>query len=111
MKITITDQVLSGNMGDGWTDQNEAAEGFAAYLTEAYRVDVLAAYPDAEIEIDVNTERNTSGYSRDIDVSIDPYDEDSFEIMESLTESLRNVSASAWESFCDGDGEEYFEED
>jgi hypothetical protein len=111
MKITITDQILSGNMGDGWADQNDAAEGYAEYLTEKYRAEVLETYPDAEIEIDIDTGRNTSGCSRDVDVDVDPYDEKIYDIISTLTESLKNVSAQAWDEWCGGDGSDYFEED
>ena len=111
MKITITDQILSGNMGDGWADQNAAATAYADYLTDEYRAAVQAEFPAATIIVAIEASRNTSGCGRDLAISVDPWnDETAFEIENALTESLAHVGSQAWDSWCGGDGSEYFTE-
>lgn len=111
MKITVSAQVLSGNLGDGWADQNEAAQGFAGFLTQKLEARIQEQHPDAEIEIDIDVQENTSGCSRELSVSVDPWDDEmGFEIETKLCESLLYTESSAWDEFCGGAGSEYFDE-
>ena len=40
MTITLYTQILSGNLGDGWTDNNEAADALADYTERTWRADL-----------------------------------------------------------------------
>lgn len=86
MTITIRETILSGNMGDGWKDENAAAAAFAEFLT----TELQWAFPDAVVNIRV--QRNTSGHTPG--VQVDGGNE--------ATESdAQAVSLRAWNQFCD----------
>jgi hypothetical protein len=51
--ITITDTVLTGNMGEGWDDVYGAAAAYAAYLESEYLAAAKRRFPAAEVEVSV----------------------------------------------------------
>lgn len=57
MRIQITHTRLSGNMGDGWRDQREAADAYAAYLHDTLWQYIYACYPQADIAVEVHVEQ------------------------------------------------------
>jgi len=63
-EIYIADQVLAGNMGEGWIDEAGAANAYAAFLESEYLAMATARFPGAEIEVEIDVQ-NASGCSRD----------------------------------------------
>lgn len=111
MKITINDTILSGNMGDGWADQYETAEGYAEYAADKLTDVVREQYPDAEVIANFNVQ-NATGYSRGLSVDVETDDLDQkFEIENDLTDYLNNYYDRVWSAWCGGDGSEYFGEE
>lgn len=100
MKITITSQILSGNLGDGWNDENEAARALADYTEAAWMSD-LARFIEAghEVEISIDVQRNTSGVSRRLSVDVDPLSEESYELVQQVEGALTDEGV-LWERFC-----------
>jgi hypothetical protein len=92
MTTQIWGTVLSGNMGDGWRDQVEAANGFAKFLAE----NVRREYPNAEIDIQVNRAMGVGG----------GISSDNFEI----EDDLNMIYDKSWEVFCGEAGGEFWEE-
>ena len=76
MKITVRDQILTGNIGDGWADTYAAAKGWAKYYGAKLTEFINNEYPDAEIEIDIEVERATGYYSRGMSVEVVDSDND-----------------------------------
>ena len=111
MKITISDTILSGTMGDGWADQHDAATGYAEYASEKLAEVVRDQYPGAEVETDFDVQYAT-GCTRGLSVDVETDDIDQkFEIENDLTDYLNNYYDRVWSAWCGGDGSEYFGED
>ena len=109
MKITVSRQMLSGNMGDGWND--DAAQGYANFLEGRLEAEVKERYPEAEVEISIDVQ-NASGCSRELSVSVDPWDDErGCDIERDLEESLSCTEDKAWEDFCGGEGAEFYAEE
>jgi len=96
MNITINTQILSGNLGDGWTDNNAAAEALANYSRSIW-TDELAELIDEghTIEIEIEALPNTSGAGRDLAI-----DAETFGMVERV-EGLLTDEGTLWERFCD----------
>ena len=96
MNITINTQILSGNLGDGWTDNNAAAEALANYSRSIW-TDELAELIDEghTIEIEIEVLPNTSGAGRDLAI-----DAETFGMVERV-EGLLTDEGTLWERFCD----------
>lgn len=110
MKINISDTILSGNMGDGWADQHEAAKGYAKYAAEKLVEVVKERYPDDEVEAEFDVQYAT-GVTNGIAVDVETDDLDQkFEIENDLADFLNNYYDRVWSSWCGGDGSEYFGE-
>jgi hypothetical protein len=106
-KITVSTQILSGNLGDGWNDQNEAAAALAEY-TEATWTDDLSEFAAQgyELEFDIDVERNTSGCGRGMNVSVDSDDELDHDDIYNLEQKIENTltdEGRIWEKFCNED--------
>jgi hypothetical protein len=104
MKITVREQIMSGNMGDGWDDNYEAANSYADFLAPILLEDVQEQYPDAEIVVALTVER-MGGASRGIVVDVDGVDEPEqiFEVPDALAEMLVYTEQDAWGKFCDAE--------
>lgn len=103
MKITITNQILSGNLGDGWNDQNDAAHAFADYIEEQWMSDISAVIDEGhEVEFEIDVQHNTCGCSRGLSVDVDSISDDGYGMMQRVTDLLTDVN-QVWERFCDSD--------
>ena len=84
MPKTIRYTVSSGNMGDGWTDQNRAADEFAEFLADQLQQEFLGA----EVRVTVaRTTRDTGNVKVDDGDEWDEY-------------RAGHVLDQAWEKFC-----------
>ncbi|WP_252178332.1 hypothetical protein [Endozoicomonas sp. 4G] len=95
--INITGTILSGNLGEGWSDQDEAAEAYAEFLSARYRAAAESSFPGAEISVEIEVEYNTEGCSPD---AIATGDAGTLE-MARLEDMLTNDGA--WNEFLDSD--------
>jgi hypothetical protein len=91
-KLTIRELIFSGNMGDGWADENAAADAYAEYLTEQIR----AEFPDADISIKV--QHNTSGHTAGMFVECDDLEEE-----DRAQIQCENIGQIAFERFCNSE--------
>lgn len=98
MKIEIGDQILSGNLGDGWVSNNDAADAYAEWLSGRYESEARAMFPGAEIEIDVEVQHNASGSARNVSVWIHGAD---CETERDLQTVLENTDY--WSEWCESD--------
>lgn len=95
MSITIYTQILSGNMGEGWQDNNQAADTLAAFTENTWRNDLAELIAEGhEIEIEIDVQKDTGGYSHDLGVWADTN-----EMVERVT-SLLTDEQVIWERFC-----------
>jgi hypothetical protein len=92
--ITITAQILDGNLGDGWRDNYEAAQALAAFTEQRWRDDLaeLAAEGhEIDIQIDV---QSAEGCARKTIVDADDAD------LAARAERLLTDRNRVWEQFC-----------
>ena len=95
MNITITTQILSGNLGDGWNDNNDAADTLADYTERTWRADLAELIDKGhEVEIEIDVQKDTGGYSHSVRVMAD-----TFEMVERV-ENLLTDEQVIWERFC-----------
>ena len=103
--ITISTQILDGNLGEGWKDNYETALALAEY-TEAIWENDLAEYANEhEIKFYIDVELNTSGSSRSVCVEIedsDIDDEDVYDMIQKIENTLTD-EGQIWERFCSSD--------
>lgn len=111
--ITITTQILAGNLGDGWADNYAAAKALARFTEKTWRDD-LADLVGAghEVVVDIDVER-ASGSSRDMEVNVDKADDFDAEYdLEKKAESMLTDESRMWDLFCGSeDAEEYVSND
>lgn len=100
-EITIYAQILDDNLGDGWTDNYEAAKALAKFTENIWREELEDTY-DVKIEIDV--EKNTSGASRGVEIWAP-----TFEIMADVKSTMSDEN-TIWDRFCDSEIAEDFSE-
>ena len=104
--ITITKQILDGNMGDGWSDNHEAARAFAEFAENTWRSD-LSELADAghAIDIKIDVQRNTSGcaYGTEIIVTSDSGELDKERAIESAVEFAITSADVLWTKFCESE--------
>ena len=107
MTITLYTQILSGNLGDGWTDNNEAAEALAAYTEATWREDLAELIAEGhEIEMEIDVQKDTGGYCHDLGVWADTNK------MVERVNSLLTDEQVIWERFCcSDDAAEYMSEE
>ena len=95
MTITLYTQILSGNLGDGWNDNNEAADALADYTERTWRADLAELLDEGhEVEIEIDVQKDTGGYSHSVRVEAD-----TFEMVERV-EGLLTDEGTIWERFC-----------
>ena len=95
--ITITETILSGNLGEGWTDIDKAADVYAEFLASEYRAQAQSMFPGADIEVDVLVEHGAEGSAPSAIVTGEG---DSLE-MARLEDVLANLGT--WNRFLDSD--------
>ncbi|WP_316348492.1 hypothetical protein [Desulfuromonas acetoxidans] len=111
MKITIIDTILSGNMGDGWKDQHDAANGYAEYAEKRLIELAKEIYSSADIEADIDVEY-ASGWKRELSVVADGGTTDECcEAERQLQDHLIYHYGEIWDEWCSGEGSDYFDED
>lgn len=100
--VYINDQVLDGNLGEGWTDNYEAARAHAEYLRAEYLSEARELFgDDADIRISIDVQRNTSGTSRGVSVSVRTDDEKMVERGLALEERLQDYQTHYWDTWVD----------
>lgn len=111
MKITITTQILDGNLGDGWNDNYEAANGLANYIEAIWMKDLAEIIAEGhEVNINIDVQYNTSGCSRNLDVWVDSNDDSGYDLVERVWNTLTDENR-IWEQFCASEeATKYFEE-
>lgn len=67
--IRVTAEILAGNLGDGWNDQNAAAHALGQYTHDVWRAD-LQQLADAghDVAVIILIRENTSGAHRPVQV-------------------------------------------
>ena len=98
MKITINNQILAGNLGDGWKDNDEAADSLAVFTKQKYTEIIEKEYPVAEIDIDIDVKYNTSGCSRTATVCCTPPD---YSTEDKIETTLDGFDDAIWLEFCE----------
>ncbi len=95
--INITETILAGNLGEGWSDRSEAADAYAEFLEAKYRETAERMFPDAEITVGIDVEHDAEGCAPNAIVTGDA---DVIE-MAGLEGVLANDSG--WNEFLDSD--------
>jgi hypothetical protein len=99
MKIIVQEKILSGNLGDGWKDNYEAACRLKELTEEVYTEDLSEfARAGFEIELDIEVERAT-GYVGDRQIWVKPMEDDAAETLQDVEYKLTSKS-EIWERFC-----------
>jgi len=95
MTIAISTQILAGNLGDGWNDQNAAADALAEYTRQTWTRDMLnLGYSKNEFEIDIDVQHGWEGSPKTMTV-----DADNPETALALEREL-TFEGQIWEQFC-----------
>lgn len=104
-KIYITKQIADGNLGEGWTDNFAVARALAHYARQVWTKD-LSGFSGHDIEIEIDVQKNASGYTRPLTVVSydDEIDEDAV-LREMTPEHL------IWEQFLESDAAKKLEAD
>jgi len=98
MKIFIDTQILTGNLGDGWTDYDAVAQAFATYLEDALRQAVCGRLGnDIEIDINISIDRAT-GCGRELTIYIENAHINALS-QHSLERYLQDLEGDAWEKW------------
>lgn len=103
MNIEINTQIFSGNLGDGWKDDMEAARKLAAFTDRTWKND-LGEVSGHDINIDIDVQA-ASGDSRSVSVDIDAPDDK----MDAVMEFQREIELALtdeqeiWRRFCSSD--------
>ena len=75
--VTITDQILSGNLSNAWTgdeyDEWASAQTLAELLEEKYRERAESEYPGSKIIINIDVQRSC-GASRELVIVVEDGD-------------------------------------
>lgn len=100
MKIYITDQILSGNMGDGWADECAAAHAYALYAEQQYVNTVQGLYQDAAVVVDIDVQCRTTGISREPSVVVEdvPHDEE-YKVQSRVEDAIADLRV--WDTWMD----------
>jgi hypothetical protein len=102
--ITVSTKIIDGNLGDGWTNNYDAALALADLMRETWTSD-LSEFTEAghTVEIEIDVERNTSGCdcSRSVFVSIRDAEngDETYRLELYATESLTSEN-EIWDDFC-----------
>jgi hypothetical protein len=102
MTVTATEQILAGNLGEGWADETVVAYVFAEYLKTRLEADARDYFPTAdEIIVKIDVQENASGYGGELSVDVDPWEWDSDIINPIEAEkALAYTFSAAWDHFC-----------
>ena len=105
MNINISTQILSGNLGDGWTDENDAADALGEMTERVWTKDLAEVAAEGHnIEFGIEVCHNTSGSSRDVSVDVDGYDDyETAHELQKRVEAALTDEQTIWSLFCDSD--------
>lgn len=95
-EIDATVPVTTDGMGDGWKDQDEAAEAYAEWLQDELIEWLESQYPDASITVDCPVLNQSGG--GDVSAIVTRYDGDDYP--GDVVESLRSVAQDCWGRWC-----------
>lgn len=102
MHITIDKTLLTGNMGEEWSDPVTACHAYAAFLRTTWTEHVQRLYPRATIECDIRVRRG-SGYEPGVAVGVEyASDEDhrpAWELQNGLERLLSDLAWDTWDTF------------
>ena len=102
MRVYVTTQILSGNLGDGWIDENDAADALSRYTEKTWLADLAPVIAEGhEVEIGIDVQHNTCGCGRDVSVAVSG-DDDAYD-MKNRVEGLLSREDEIWQRFCDSD--------
>ena len=90
--ITATIQIFADSMGEGWNDPQTAVETYAGFLAE--KLDEAAKSAGLNVEFNIQTPSNQSGYQQVQVIADDAKDEIA------VQDIIRHVSEAAWDEFC-----------
>ena len=113
-RITVSTQILDGNLGDGWADNYESACGLADFSRAIWEKDLAGFASDGyEICFNIDVESGVVGCSRSLTVDVDNSDIPLDELWD-ITREAENCltdEGRIWEMFCaSSDAEEFFSE-
>jgi hypothetical protein len=99
--ININTQILDGNLGEGWADNYEAAQGLAEYTEKTWRAELNdLSNAGHEICISIDVQRNVSGCSREMCVTVSGMDFDAaYDLEKQVSDTLTDENR-IWEKFC-----------
>src|SRR4051812_1712198 len=104
MRIEISDTVLSGNLGDGWADENEAADAYAEHLETFYRDAAIEWFgPEAKIYVTVEARHNTSGATAGVSAFVYADDGEIHEKSGPFEYYLSQEEKNEWPQWCDSE--------
>jgi hypothetical protein len=110
IKITITAQILDGNLGDGWSDTHGAAMALAEFTDKTWRAD-LAAIGQHDVEIHIDVQRDAAGHTMAKDILIENIEDAPLGFENEIERSL-TPEGDIWENFCSSDmADQYYIED
>lgn len=102
--ITVTTQIFSGNLGDDWNDEMEAAKALSAFTKKQWMSE-LSEFIEAghTVEIDIDVQR-ASGYCRSMEIFVDGIN-DSLEesVLKKFFKAALTDMGEIWEEFCNSE--------
>jgi hypothetical protein len=106
MDITITAEILSGNLGDGWENENAAADALADFTKTVWARDLAAISSKHRVEIEICVQHNTSGYCHATAIDVRCDDEDAADAAETLQQQVHDLLTDEdviWDRFLNSD--------
>ena len=102
--ITVNSLQLSGNIGDGWADENATIDAFAEFLQSKLE----AALPGARVI--VRTQHNTTGHQSGPFVD-GPDTDDGMVLVQTAESIVEAIDQTAFDEFCNSpEAAEFFAE-
>lgn len=102
MNVRIETQILSGNVGDDWFDERDAARAFADFLEVELRDEARNLFgDDAAIEVQVDMQHGAGGAGRPL--SVIAHDEDGLTFPD-YQDYLADRQHEAWSKWLETEG-------
>lgn len=111
MQIDIYAKTLSGNMGNGWADQNAVNKAYAKFLESSIIEALKKDYPEAKITVEIEPISNTAGYSQNPSINVgDCHIDMVWEVEKNIGYILQFIFDHSWQVWCDSnEAESFFE--
>jgi len=97
MKITVRNTIVSGNLGDGFNNNNTAAELLGQYEEEKLQEYFNRHYSEYEVEVETRILRNSFGVGGGVTVDSDDDDLNASDI----EQELHSLTDSWWGEWLD----------